>query len=157
MALISSGPAASNLSTEFGQAFTVQNGVTSIPVQFRYNFVTEEYPEFVGTQFNDCTIVRLEAPNGSIFDLAFESVNSSSFSSVSGIDFPGGDNTVGMTGWRTVAVDVPVTQGPGDYRVFITDVGDDIFDSVLLLDDIRFKASIPTSSPVSGASCSGAP
>jgi subtilisin family serine protease len=155
MALISTGPAATNISTEFGQAFTVQSGVSNLPIQFRYNFVTEEYPEWVGTEFNDCTLIQLEAPDGSIHDLAFESVNSSSFSSVGGIDFPGGDNTVGMTGWRTVAVDIPVTQGPGEYRVVITDAGDDIFDSVLLLDDIRFKSSVATVSPSPAPSCGG--
>jgi subtilisin family serine protease len=149
MALTSTGPGGDGAETELYQDFTVQSGVSSIPVQLTYNFVSEEYPEFVGTQFNDCVNVEIQAPNGSIYVVAAESINNSTFTSIAGIDFPGGDTTSGQTGWKTVAVDVPVTAGPGKYRVFITDAGDDIYDSIMLLDDIRFKASVATGSPLS--------
>ena len=153
MAYISTGPAATNISTSMSQDFTVQAGISSIPVQLEYNFVTEEYPEWVGTQYNDCVQIKLQTPDGSIHTLAYESVNSSDFSPVGGVSLPGGDDTVGQTGWKTVAVNVPVTQGAGKYRIFITDKGDDIFDSVLLMDDIRFKASVATTTPLLGLVC----
>lgn len=153
MAFISTGPAATNLSTRFSQSFVVQDDVSSIPVQFTYNFVTEEYPEWVGTMYNDCTAIELKAPDGSVHTLATESVNASSFVPVGGITLPGGDDTVGMTGWKTLAIDIPVTEGPGEYQIFITDKGDDIYDSVLLLDDIRFKASVPLGTPLINGSC----
>ena len=38
--------------------------VTSIPIKFDYNFVTEEFPEWVGTSFNDNLKIILIAPNG---------------------------------------------------------------------------------------------
>ncbi len=81
----------------------------------------------------------MKTPSGNILDLAKESVNGSTFTSVSGIDFPGGDNTVGMTGWKAKSVTVPVTDGAGTYQIFIEDAGDDIYDSVVLIDNIRFK------------------
>lgn len=154
MGYISSGPAESNLSTTITQDFIVQPGVTSIPVQVTYNMVTEEFPEWVGTEFNDCTQITIIAPDGSSNVVAFESVNSSTFFPIGGINLPGGDDTVGQTGWKTRAVSVPVTGGPGMYRTFITDTGDDIFDSVVLLDDIRFKASVPIS-PLLAGGCGG--
>jgi hypothetical protein len=56
------------------------------------------------------------------------------------MNFPGGDDTVGWTGWKTVTMNVPVTAGAANFSVFLSDLGDDIFDSVVVIDDIRFKA-----------------
>jgi subtilisin family serine protease len=155
MAFVSTGPAGDNIDTAFAQSFTVQPGVSSIPVQFSYNFVTEEYPEYVGSVFNDCVELTLQTPSGELYSLAHESVNGSIFTPITGIDLPGGDNTVGMTGWKTVALDVPVGEGPGEYRLYITDRGDDIYDSVLLLDDIGFEATAATlQTPALGTTCS---
>jgi len=139
MGYVSTGPSADYVSSILSQAFTIQSGVTSIPLKFDYNFVTEEYPEWVGTIYNDALFITMQTPSGNIVSLAQESVNSSAFVPVGGIDFPGGDNTVGMTGWKSVTVSVPVSEGPGTYRIFISDAGDDIYDSVVLLDNIRFK------------------
>jgi hypothetical protein len=149
MAIASTGPGGDGVETELYQDFNVQSDVSSIPVQLTYNFISEEYPEYVGTEFDDCVNVVVQAPDGSTYVVAAESINSSIFTPIAGIDFPGGDNTSGQTGWKTAAVDVPVTAGLGKYRVFIADAGDDIYDSIMLLDDIRFKASVTTSSAIS--------
>lgn len=139
MGYVSTGPAGDFVSSTLSQDFTIQSGVSSIPVSFDYNFVTEEYPEWVGTIYDDKLIITLKTPSGNTIELARETINTSSFIPVSGIDFPGGDNTVGMTGWKAVTVNVPVTEGPGTYKIFISDAGDDIYDSVVLIDNIRFK------------------
>ncbi len=139
MGYVSTGPSADFSSSKITQAFTVQSGVNSIPVSFDYNFVTEEYPEWVGTVYNDALYIRMRTPSGNVVTLATESVNTSTFVTLGGIDFPGGDNTVGMTGWKPVTMSVPVTEGAGTYEIFIEDRGDDIYDSVILIDNIRFK------------------
>ncbi|MEM2951182.1 MAG: S8 family serine peptidase [Nitrososphaeria archaeon] len=139
MGYVSTGPSANRISSTLSQTFTILPGVTSLPISFDYNFVTEEYPEWVGTIYNDALLITLQTPSGETITLASEEINTSAFVPVEGIDFPGGDYTVGMTGWKTVTVNVPVTEGPGTYKIFITDAGDDIYDSVVLIDNIRFK------------------
>lgn len=138
-AFVSTGPGGDNVATTLSHTFKIQPGVTQLPIRFDYNFVSEEYPEFVGTQYNDSLTIVVVAPNGATTTLAAESVNGSNFSAIGGIDFPGGDATVGQTGWRKATANIPATEGPGTYRVFITDAGDDIYDSVVLIDHIELK------------------
>jgi subtilisin family serine protease len=135
----SSGPDAAQVQTTLEQSFTIQPGVSTFKISFDYDFVTEEYPEFVGSIFDDNMRIQLITPSGETHELAFESINSSSFTLIGGIDFPGGDDTVGHTGWKTVTTTVPVTQGPGNYRIIVRDEGDGIYDSNVLIDRIRFK------------------
>lgn len=139
----SSGPDEAVVETAIGQSFTIQPGVTEFKLEFDYNFVTEEYPEFVGTEFNDNMRILLITPAGTEIELAYEDVNTSTFSPVGGIDFPGGDDTVGETGWKTVSQTIPVTAGPGTYRIVVRDEGDGIYDSNVLIDRIRFKLTPP--------------
>lgn len=140
MGFVSSGPDEdAQVQTIMEQKFKIQPGVTSFVIRFNYDFVTEEWPEFVGTPFNDSMRITLIKPDGTTVQLAFESVNGSTFSAVSGIDFPGGDNTVGHTGFKVVSMTIPVTAGPGIYRIVVRDEGDGIYDSNVLIDHIRFK------------------
>lgn len=139
MGSVSTGPAGAQTAGNLSQSFTIQPGVTSFQISFKYAFVTEEYPEFVGTIFDDSLTITLETPAGSLITLAEESVNASSFTSIGGIDFPGGDTTVGWTGWKTVSQTIPVTGGSGTYRIFVTDAGDTIYDTETLIDDINFE------------------
>jgi hypothetical protein len=135
----SSGPDNAIIETRLEQSFTIQPGVTDFRISFDYNFVTEEYPEWVGSIFNDRLAISLLTPAGATIPLAFESVNSSTFSLVGGINFPGGDSTVGQTGWKTATANVPVTLGAGTYRLVVRDEGDGIYDSNALLDSVRFR------------------
>ena len=110
-------------------------------IKFWYNFVSEEYPEYVDSMFDDNLKIKLVAPDGTETILAQESINSSNFEAVSGIDFPGGDSTVGQLkgGWKEVNKTVSVKKGSGSYKIVIEDAGDDIFDTAVLLDNIRLK------------------
>ena len=142
MGYASTGPSGDQVAATLEKTFTIQPGVTSIPIKFEYNFVTEEYPEWVGTMYDDALRITLTAPDGTETVLATESVNGSSFTMYTdspAIDFPGGDNTVGQTGWKPASATIPVTQGSGTYKIKITDAGDDIYDSVVLIDNIRMK------------------
>jgi hypothetical protein len=139
MGMISSGPDSAQVESSMEQPIIIQAGVTSIPISFNYNFVTEEYPEWVNRGYNDNMRIELVTPSGSIITLATEDVDHSTYTLVSGIDFPGGDNTVGQTGWKNVSQTVTVTEGAGIYRLKVRDEGDGIYDSVVLIDNIRFK------------------
>ena len=139
MGMASTGPDATVSQSELYQSFTVQAGVSNIPVKFSYAMITEEYPEWVGSSFNDNLRVILQKPDGSTAQLAYESVNGSSFTAIGGINFPGGDSTVGWTGWKNVNLTVPITAGPGIYRITVRDEGDAIYDTNMVVDNIRFK------------------
>ncbi len=140
MAFCTTGPAgdqvAATLTKELN--FVADSDFT---IKFWYNFVSEEYPEFVGSVYDDSLTIKLVAPNGSETILAQESINSSNFESVSGIDFPGGDNTVGQLkgGWKEVSKTIAVKKGSGSYKIVIEDAGDDVYDTAVLLDNIRLK------------------
>ncbi|MBC8555542.1 MAG: S8 family serine peptidase [Candidatus Brocadiales bacterium] len=110
-------------------------------IKFWYNVVSEEYPEYVGSVFDDSLKIKLVAPDGTETILAQESINSSNFEPVTGIDFEGGDDTVGqlLGGWKEVSKTIPVKKGVGSYKILIEDAGDDIYDTAVLLDNIRLK------------------
>lgn len=142
MGYASTGPSGDQVAATLEKTFTIQSGVSSIPIKFEYNYVAEEYPEWVGSIYDDALRITLTAPNGTETVIAAESVNGSSFTMYTdspAIDFPGGDSTVGQTGWKTASATIPVTQGSGQYKINITDAGDDIYDSVVLIENIRLK------------------
>ncbi|HYP28037.1 MAG TPA: S8 family serine peptidase [Blastocatellia bacterium] len=139
MCHISSGPEDRAVESIVQQSFVIPEGVESIPIEFQYNFVTEEYPEWVGRGFNDDMTIVLVTPSGQEEVLAFESVDGSTFMPAERVNFNGGDDTAGQTGWKTVRKTVAVTGGPGTYRIVVRDRGDGIFDSEVLIDNIRFK------------------
>ena len=139
MTMISTGGlSVGGASSAIRQSFTIPSGITTL--LFDYNFVTEEYPEFVGSIFNDAFRAVLRRSNGEEIQIAYEDVNSSVFVPVGGIDFPGGDSTTGMTGWRIAAFDVRSIAGTDELLTFsITDAGDTIYDSVILIDNVRLS------------------
>ncbi len=139
MGYVSTGPADAQTTGSLSQSFTVQAGVSMLPITFTYTFISEEFPEFVGSEFNDSLKISLKAPNGVVTELAVESINASSYTEISGLDFPGGDNTAGWTGWKTVSKNIPIVAGAGEYQIILEDAGDSIYDTVLLIDHIQFK------------------
>ncbi|MRW89475.1 S8 family serine peptidase [Duganella sp. FT80W] len=140
LGMASTGPDAAVEQSELYQEFTVRQDVTELALSFSYAMVTEEYPEWVGRGFNDDFRVTLETPDGVEHQVALETVDGSAFSAIGGIDFPGGDSTVGWTGWKNVvSVKFPLTAGAGKYRLRVRDRGDGIYDTNGLLDTIRFK------------------
>ncbi len=140
---VSTGPDASQvrgsvMKTMQLSSDALRNG--SVNLSLQYDFVTEEYPEFVGSQYNDAMRIVVRLPNNETRTLADESVNTTNWTPVSGINFPGGDSTVGQSGWKTASVSIPAAAlgGSGDLTIEVFDVGDAIYDSVGLVDSIRF-------------------
>jgi hypothetical protein len=133
MAMISSGDGSiGGSSSALEQTFTVPLGATTLTLH--YNFVSEEYPEFVGSDFNDVFLATLHTPNGSR-EIAFEEVNNANFYEVEGIPCGSGDCTWGQTGWLEASIDVAQWAGTDDtLSLTVHDVGDTIYDTIVLLD-----------------------
>jgi subtilisin family serine protease len=141
MASISTGPSGEVTTSTLTKEFRVLPGDEDLKLQFWYNYVTEEYPEWVGSGFNDDLTITLITPGGITIPLAFESVNTTGWTPISGIDFPDGDATVGQSGWKNASATVPIAdlQGATTFRLVISDQGDAFWDSVVLLDDIQLR------------------
>ncbi|MDR2372882.1 MAG: cytochrome P450 [Bifidobacteriaceae bacterium] len=160
MLQVSAGPddeqTAASVSIEMSApADALTNGILTIC--FDYNYVTEEYPEYVNSVFNDFFRIDAILPSGARRNLVSESVNTTLWTPVTGISFPGGDFTVGQSGWdhraqynhsnqcwTLSAADLTppgsAGGGPGPrtaLRIVVSDVGDAIYHSVGLVDNIR--------------------
>lgn len=135
MAITSTGEGSiGEASSGLKQSFVIPSGAKTLT--FDYNFVSEEFPEFRNSIYNDTFNMTLSSSKKSE-QIAFESVNSSTTTPVEGIDFPGGDNTVEMTGWKKKTISLSQFGNPGIITITITDLGDTIYDSVVLLDNFQ--------------------
>ena len=109
-------------------------------LMFNYNFVSEEPMEYVGSAFDDAFAVRITSGGKTRFEHTYATVNSATWIPVSGIDFVGGDHTTYHTGWDTVSIDVSELAGKKITLSFIIyDVGDEIYDSACLIDNVQVK------------------
>ena len=96
---------------------------------FDYNVISEEPMEYVGSTFDDTFVVK---------QVVYESVNSSSWTAVDGIDFLGGDDTTYHTGWKTKELDLSSYVNTSITLTFWTyDKGDSIYDTATLIDNIH--------------------
>lgn len=138
MAIVSTGLGSVNDSiSSLTQTFRVPTWAKTLT--FKYNVVSEEPMEYVGTIFDDQATVDITGESGSTL-LAAESINTSTWSPISGIDFAGGDDTVFQTGWKTIVADVTAHQGK-----FVTlavrcwDSGDSIYDTAIVIDAFKIQ------------------
>lgn len=118
------------------QTFQIPKGSTTL--SFSYNVISEEPMEYVGSRYDDKFYVKIfDAKNTEVLMAASESVNSSTWYAVDGIDFDGGDNTAYQTLWKTVTIDVSACAGSFITLKFgVYDVGDSIYDTAALIDNV---------------------
>lgn len=129
------------------QAITVPMA-RSAGLSMLYNFVTCEFPDWQGSQYNDFFKVTLSGPSGERTFSAAEFLNGTSFTAVSGLPagivdgwFPG-DVPVngGQTGWKVMSAGgLALKNGIYRLRVEVRDVGDSIVDSTILVDKMSLK------------------
>lgn len=142
MAIISSGFGSMGNETTscIYQTVLIPEGAKSI--SFTYDIVSEEPMEFVGTEYNDLFSVDLLSMDGNVLDnIAFESVNSSTWYAIDGIDFPGGDNTTFHTRWKTITSN-SIAKYNGQLivvRFTVQDAGDSIYDTAALIDSVTIQ------------------
>ena len=118
------------------QQFQIPVGATTLT--FSYNIVSEEPMEFVGSSYDDKFSTKIYDVHGNeVVEVASESINTSTWYAVSGIDFDDGDSTAYQTGWKTVTIDVTACTGRFITLKFgVVDVGDSAYDTVALVDNI---------------------
>ena len=125
---------------------TLDVPIWSSSFSFQFNFMSAEYPEWVGSIYNDFFEANLtstaytgnisfDASGGPInINNAFFTVTSSS--ALTGTGFENGVG--GGTGWLTTTA--PVTPGETITLEFtIGDVGDGIYDSTVLIDNFQWS------------------
>jgi hypothetical protein len=115
---------------------------------FDFNFFSAEYPDYVNQNYNDTFYAILEAPStngGSRTNIAFDSQNQSIEVDNNYFQNPfhpipnwnTGFDSHGSTGWLRTSW--PVSGGEEFTLTFsIHDEGDQVFDSLVLLDNFRF-------------------
>lgn len=124
------------------QQFIVPAGAQTL--RFDVNFVSEEFPEWVNEGYDDAFVARIRPSDGDWEDIVRVSVdNSGGYALIGDCNFPGGDNTCGQTGWREASIDLSDYAGtdtPITVELLFSsiDQGDDIFDTHVLIDNIRF-------------------
>ena len=151
MALVTTGLGSASSQVSFGngtegsalwQTFTLPADAKTIT--FRYNYISEEPMEFVGSSFNDTFAVQIDQGNTTVYSKNLETVNSSEWHAVpngangySLIDFYGGDHTTYETYWKTATIDVSQWAGKTITLRFLTyDMGDEIYDSAAAIDAV---------------------
>ena len=119
---------------------------------FEFRFLSEEYPEFVGTVYNDAFIAEMDsttwttsgstitAPNNFAFDPVGNeiSINAAGATSVTA-DQAAGTTYDGAT--PILAASTPVTSGAHSLYLSIFDQGDQIYDSAVFLDNLTLSTA----------------
>jgi hypothetical protein len=120
----------------------LSSGPISVPVgsnniYFYYNFVSEEFDEFVGSQFDDVFNLSIVGPGGSHSEIV-TSVN------IVGVDYSypvnfGGLTDADQTGWIFKTVDISALGSPITISFTVSDVGDEGYTTAVLIDNIYFE------------------
>ena len=111
-------------------------------LNFKYNFLSSEFQEFVDSVFDDSVIISVVGENGaySEFLTSVNTINTDGNTECS--DFPGlpddGDSYAGATGWISKSINVGSLEGPVYIIFTISDVADTIYSSALTVDAITY-------------------
>jgi len=116
-----------NVRSELKQSFAVGS---TLQVKFNYNFLSNEFPAFVGSVFNDAFEAKLIGPNGGSTLLATESVNSSTFKPGNGTGFNG------QTGPESIDTTMKVSSGQYTLSFSVADKGDTIVDTAVHVNNV---------------------
>jgi len=137
MGIISTGLGYTESSGSISQPFRVPDSVETLSI--RWNFISEEFMEYVGSQYQDYLTISITDSTGAVHVIFHETIDSfvdyGLVCCTPPISFDQGDCY--MTGWRQLVHDISAFQGQVvRLRIACGDVGDSIYDSACLLDEI---------------------
>ncbi|WP_309640567.1 Ig-like domain-containing protein [Flavobacterium sp.] len=146
-ASITSGNQLISSGTAIGEASSIMiigpinANITSI--NFNYNFLSAEFQEFVGSEYDDSFMAIVYGANGahSEFVTSVNTIGKAGNTSCDGfIGMPDtGDGYAGSTGWLSKSINFS-SVGDEVYIAFIvTDVSDQVYSSVVSVDDITYN------------------
>lgn len=149
MGIISTGLGFTTASGSLIQCFIVTN--TQSTISLKWNFLSEEFLEFIGSQFQDFFQVKIVTQSGAevvVFRRTIDQIaaqfgattmNQGTLIRMSpGIVFDQGD--VYMTDWQTLSFDVtPYRNQVITIKLEAGDVGDSIYDTAILLDEVAIN------------------
>ena len=102
----------------------------------KYNFLSEEFNEYVNTQYDDNATITITGPNGTVTE-TIGSVNLFGAQTTATTDFT--LSGAYMTGWKSYTKSGLNVGSPVYVTLTISDIGDTALTSVLLVDDIGIK------------------
>lgn len=108
---------------------------------FNYDFVSTEFNEYVGSVYDDCAMVTITGPNGTIskFITSVNTIESNNTACVGFAKLPDtGDEYAGHIGWQTMSFDITEVGTPAYITFTVTDVKDGIYSSALVVDNITY-------------------
>jgi len=109
-------------------------------LSFMYDVVSEEPMEWVGSQYDDKFQASIIDEEGNEEVIVTETVNTSQWYEISGIDFYGGDDTTYHTGWKSVNFDISKYRGKTiTIKFHVWDKGDSIYDTAALIDKVEVQ------------------
>ena len=142
MGVISTGLGFTTLTGEIAQNICLSGAASKL--RFSWNFFSEEFTEYCGNVFDDSVKVELcergeNLPCTTVFQTRVNVLcQNQSALTKSDISFDQGD--VYYTGWRHEEIDISAFSGKSaELRFFATDVGDSVYDTAILFDDIRIE------------------
>lgn len=151
MGIISTGLGFTTATGRIFQTFKVENNQSTLSV--KWNFFSEEFLEYIGSQYQDYFKVSIKKQNGTEIVLLRKTIdgiaaqfgatkvppNPGNLVKVSPeIVFDRGD--VYMTNWQTSTFDISAFRGQRVTLILAAgDVGDSIFDTAILLDEIKIQ------------------
>lgn len=151
MGIISTGLGYTTATGRIFQSFKIENNQSTLRV--KWNFLSEEFLEYIGSQYQDYFKVIIKRQNGSEVTLLSKTIDgiAAQFGATKEPPNPGnlikvspeivfdrGD--VYMTGWQTSTFDITQFQGQIVTLILAAgDVGDSIYDTAILLDEIKVQ------------------
>ncbi len=142
MAFLSTGIGANsgvNMSgTQGSNFYQIIRNTNKTMLEFSYDFISEEPMEYVGSGFDDKFEIQiLDSYDNILYSKVLETINTSKWYAVSGVNFDGSDNTAYHTKWKTVSIDIsPYQNDTIIIKFLVYDVGDSAYDSAVVLDNI---------------------
>ena len=157
------------LNTSAGQDMVQVTVDTPVPAGTKcwlvdWKFLSEEYPEYVGSNYNDAFLLEVGssnitisgtnviAPNNVAYDASGKRISINTLGTL-GMSASAAAGTTYDGATSTLTTQAPVTSGTSSLRLIFSvfDVGDSAYDSTVFIDNIRFSGSAcgsPVTTPV---------